>query len=180
MSIEIEIYKKLDEKLKEIDKSIVNDAFSFLLDLPEQVQADLNEKFIVTPWRYIFLKTENAYVGRIVLDKRDIELCKARISAVGINGLAVKKEYQKLGLGSKLLKKAIELCKVENIDSIFLNAGEELHDYYKRFGFEMKPYKFHGRSGKTYLEEDGMVLVINKDYKDILLNNDIDIGRGNV
>lgn len=178
--INITIHSKLTDKLKSIDNSINDDAFADLLDLPEDIQDDIDEEFIVTPWRYLFAQINDSYVGRVILDKREIEVNNKRYEIVGINGLAVRSSNQKQGIGKKLMNEAIVLCRKEGIDAIFLNAGEELHEYYKKFEFVMRSYDFIGQSGKVYLEDDGMILILNEDAEEILLSNKFNIGKGNV
>lgn len=163
VDIKIVTKSNLTDELVLTNKSINDDAFADLLDLPEDIQSEIDEKFIVTPWRYLFAQINDTYVGRIVLDKRTIKLNDTEYEVVGINGLAVRKNYQRKGIGRQLMNDAIVLCKKEGIDAVFLNAGEELHPYYKSFGFVMRSYEFIGKSGKLYLKDDGMILALNED-----------------
>ena len=176
--MKVAIYEKLNDELKEIDKSINDDAFSDLVDLGNSEEID--EKFIIKTWKHLLARLEGKYVGRVILDKRQIEIKEAEIVIVGINGLAVRSDYQNQGVGKRLLEEVIRLCKTEEVDAIFLNAGEELHNYYKEFDFKLRSYKFQGKSGKLYLEDDGMVLILNAKHKSSLLNNEFYIGKGNV
>ncbi len=79
-----------------------------------------------------------------------------------------------------LMNKLIGVCKSNSIDFIFLNAGEELHNYYENFGFNLHEYRFKGISGKEYVEDDGMILVLNSSIQSDLSSNILDIGLGNV
>lgn len=179
-TIIIEEFEKLSDTMFLIDKQIKDDAFSDLADLSEEEKNQMAEKYKVVPWKYLFAKINNEYVGRVVLDKRNVKLGSRNVYGVGIGGLAVKSVYQKQGIGRMLMNRLIEVCKSSNIDFIFLNAGEELHRYYESFGFSLHKYRFKGISGKEYVEDDGMVLVLNKNIQSDLSNNSLDIGLGNV
>lgn len=179
-NMKIYVLEKLDSTFKVIEKTINDDAFSDLLALPDDIQKDIEEKFTVIPWRYLFVKIKAEYVGRVVLDKRGIKVGERNYQIVGVNGLAVKKVYQQLGIGKELINHVVKLCEKEKIDAIFLNAGEDLHEYYKRFGFVARSYDYQGKSGKTYLEDDGMILILNNNVREGLLDNKFNIGVGNV
>lgn len=170
----------LSEDLKIIDKEIEEEAFSEILNVSDKEKEEIHEKYITNPWKYIFAKIKDEFVGRVVLDKRDIKLEKENLMVVGIGGLAIKKAFQKQGIGKSLVNQSISLCKKNNIDILFLNAGEKLQGYYEKFGFEMYKYKFTGRSGKEYMEEEGMFLVLNKKTEKLLHTDIANIGLGNV
>jgi len=62
-----------------------------------------------------------------------------------IAALAVKKEYQDKGIGSKLLEKAEEYTKKIKAVTIVLNSGlqrESTHKFYERRGYVKKGYSF--------------------------------------
>jgi len=179
-TIIIEEFDELPETMQQVDKQIKDDAFSDLEDLSEEEKNQMTEKYKVNPWKYLFAKINSEYVDRVVLDKRNVRLGSRNVYGVGIGGLAVKSAYQKQGIGRMLMNKLVEVCKSNNVDFIFLNAGEELHRYYESFGFSLHEYRFKGISGKEYVEDDGMVLVLNKNIQSDLTNNVLDIGVGNV
>lgn len=183
-SIESEIIivdpQNLSHEFKEMDREITKDAFSYLLDLSKDEKKEINEKYKSFPWKYLFIKGNDYFVGRVVLDKREVQLEKRLVLGVGIGGLAVKSNFQKHGIGSSLMNSSIEFCKKNKIDFMFLNAGNELQDYYKEFGFQLHEYRFNGASGKEYIEDEGMVLVLNKSIENDLLNFAFSIGIGNV
>lgn len=178
--ITIEEFDELSESMSSVDKLIKDDAFSDLGDLPEDEKQEMAEKYKVTAWKYLFAKMGDKYVGRVVLDKRNVKLGDKEIACAGIGGLAVSSTFQKKGIGRMLMNQIVEVCKRNSIDLIFLNAGEDLHRYYEHFGFILYEYRFTGLSGKEYLEDDGMVLVLNKNIQSDLSANILGIGEGNV
>src|SRR5690606_32000848 len=179
-TIIIEEFDELPETMQTVDNQIKGDAFSDLEDLSEEEKNQMTEKYKVNPWKYLFAKINSEHVGRVVLDKRNVKLGSRNVCGVGIGGLAVKSAYQKQGIGRMLMNKLIEVCKSNSIDFIFLNAGEELHRYYVSFGFNLHEYRFKGISRKEYVEDDGMVLVLNNSIQSDLANQILDIGIGNV
>jgi predicted N-acetyltransferase YhbS len=171
---------ELSDHMHKINQEISDDAFSYLAKLPEEEKKEIHEKFKVNPWKYIFARIEDRYVGRVVLDRREIEVKDSVVVGVGVSGLAVKSDFQKLGVGRTLMRSAISLCRENGIDFMFLNAGEELREYYEKFGFRLHEYKFRGISGNEYLEEEGMILVLNESIKESLSEYVFDIGDGNI
>lgn len=62
----------------------------------------------------------------------------------------VKKEYRRKGIGSKMLSKIINYCKINNIKTIKLMCGKQLKD----------SLKFYKKNGFKFLDE-GLRLKIN-------------------
>jgi len=88
----------------------------------------INEEIVVG---FIGLIRENAY---------EFDGEYLRVAA-----LAVKKEYQDKGIGSKLLEKAEEYAKEIKAVIIVLNSGlqrESTHKFYERRGYVKKGYSF--------------------------------------
>lgn len=62
-----------------------------------------------------------------------------------IIALAVKKEYQRQGIGTKLLQKAESYFKENQVELIAVNSGihrVEAHRFYEKQGFYKKGYSF--------------------------------------
>jgi predicted N-acetyltransferase YhbS len=178
--ISVEIFDRLEINLQIIDKQISDDAFSDLADISDEDKKEMKEKYKINAWKYVMVKLGGDYVGRVVLDKRNISSTDFSAVGVGVGGLAVKSQFQGQGIGSKIMQSVIDLCKSAGIDFIFLNAEEELHNFYKTFGFRIKSYKFNGISGKEYLENDGMILIFNEQKRSLIEDNVFSIGVGNV
>ncbi len=170
----------LDEDQSKAFAEIADDAFCELRKLDANDIAAMADKYQLTPWIYLFAQDGDRYVAQVTLDKRSLEHNGHSFTAVGVGGLAVSSKYQRQGIGTKLMHEAIAYCQREHIDLAFLNAGEALHDYYRRLGFELYEYKFTGKSGTEYLEDEGMVLFLNTETKETLDGEVFDIGLGNV
>jgi predicted N-acetyltransferase YhbS len=64
---------------------------------------------------------------------------------VRIAALAIKQEYQNLGIGSKLLEEAENYTRKVNAETIVLNSGIQrvkAHEFYEKRGYIKKGYSF--------------------------------------
>ncbi len=93
----------------------------------------------------VFVAELNArVVGSIHVEKYNVLYLD---SMVNILGLAVLSNYQKQGLGRKLIDAAIQWAKEMGIYTLRLNSGinrKEAHQFYRRIGFveEKEQYRF--------------------------------------
>ena len=93
----------------------------------------------------VFVAELNArVVGFIHVEKYNVLYLD---SMVNILGLAVLSNYQKQGLGRKLIDAAIQWAKEMGIYTLRLNSGinrKEAHQFYRRIGFgeEKEQYRF--------------------------------------
>ena len=93
----------------------------------------------------VFVAELNArVVGFIHVEKYNVLYLD---SMVNILGLAVLSNYQKQGLGRKLIDTAIQWAKEMGIYTLRLNSGinrKEAHQFYRRIGFgeEKEQYRF--------------------------------------
>ncbi|MCX2680130.1 GNAT family N-acetyltransferase [Galbibacter sp. EGI 63066] len=53
-----------------------------------------------------------------------------------ISQMAIKKEFQKKGIGSEILSKLLSQCSSLELDKIKLSARKTAVDFYKKFGFQ--------------------------------------------
>lgn len=71
-------------------------------------------------------------IGYVVLSKVMLDPDNG-LKCLGLGPIAVAKEFQGRGIGSKLMKAAIQKCQLMGIDAIFLLGDPK---YYSRFGFQ--------------------------------------------
>jgi ribosomal protein S18 acetylase RimI-like enzyme len=57
-----------------------------------------------------------------------------------ISEVMVLPEYQGQGIGTKLMKAALNYCKQNGFMKIFLTAAKDREEYYRRFGFKITNY----------------------------------------
>jgi predicted acetyltransferase len=95
-------------------------------------------------------------------------------------------DYRNLGIASKMMKETMkQLCNVgASVALLCTNTNSFLVEFYRKYGFELlgRAYKFVGKSGKEYVDEEGMLAPINSEeiYTKIMKSKDIlDIGVGN-
>lgn len=77
-------------------------------------------------------KLESQIVGHILFSRMGIETASGIVSAVALAPMAVLPEYQRQGIGGKLIRCGLE-CMRERGEQIVLVVGHP--DYYPRFGF---------------------------------------------
>jgi ribosomal-protein-alanine N-acetyltransferase len=95
------------------------------------------------------LKEKEKIIGYLIFReiKPEIEVFK----------IGVKKEYQRKGLGTKLMQKLIEFAKEKNISKIFLEvkaSNLSAYNFYKKLGFK-ETY----RRKNYYYNEEAIVMV---------------------
>lgn len=67
------------------------------------------------------------------------------VGYIKINGLAVKKEFQKQGIGAKLIRHVEQFAREKGISSIGLASGFQrtgAHAFYERLGYEKGSFYF--------------------------------------
>jgi GNAT superfamily N-acetyltransferase len=72
-----------------------------------------------------------------------------------IRGMAVLEDFQKKGIGNKLVEKAVNYCKEKNATLIWFNAREIAVPFYEKIGFKINGTGF-------VIEEIGIHYVMSK------------------
>jgi putative acetyltransferase len=76
--------------------------------------------------------TANEVVGHIVFSPVSVARAPETFRAVGLGPVAVLPEFQANGIGSKLIRDGLAICRDNGYDAVVL-LGDP--DYYTRFGF---------------------------------------------
>jgi GNAT superfamily N-acetyltransferase len=90
--------------------------------------------------------SEEKVVGFITIEE-SMDLVSP-IGCLRINGIAVRHEYQRRGIGTKLMAHAEAFAKENGLSSIILNSGvkrKAAHAFYKSLGYDMDSYCFDKR-----------------------------------
>jgi predicted N-acetyltransferase YhbS len=153
-----------------------------------QQQAEHEEKYDNQHDRLLFLLAmqEEDVIGGLTLFKRSIPFKNKKIILGGVGGVWTRRDKQKMGVASAVIREAFHVLKQNNCEIVFLNTElDKLGDFYKKFGFHILPreYTFLGKSEKRYIETDGMIANISNEslFKEILDSSEpFDIGRGNI
>ncbi len=130
----MDIIKDVQEKdleiLKEMLKNTFNNNISYE-EMKEFYKISKNDKNIHVLGYYI----NDNLVGTITLN---ISILPSGKDAI-ICDFSVKEEYRRLGIGTKLMNKAEEIAKMENVDMIYLFSGyhrKGAHELYKKLGYD--------------------------------------------
>ncbi len=92
---------------------------------------------------------------------------KKRFMHRAVMGIAVKKAYWRLGIGSILMQQCVDWCAEKGIEQLELDVVTEntrALSMYKQFGFEVYGTKKHAMkySDGTYADEYSMILFLEK------------------
>jgi GNAT superfamily N-acetyltransferase len=102
---------------------------------------EAEECFYAEKFARILAYHSNELVGSMILHKRIIEFDGRTVLVGGPVGVCVKEHMRKKGIGSKMMKKALEVLKEHNCDVACLNADpvdrNEAYDLYKKLGFRL-------------------------------------------
>jgi len=114
------------------------------------------------PFLSFVAELDSKVVGHILFTPVIIETSKGTVKGMGLAPMAVLPEYQKQGIGSKLVRKGLE--KLEEIRCPFVIVlGHS--EYYPRFGFV--PASHYGiRSEWKVPDEAFMIIVFDKSKLD--------------
>jgi len=101
---------------------------------------------------------DNRVVGHILFSPATIESEKGMIQGMGLAPMAVLPEYQRQGIGSELIKSAIETLGRKRCPFVIVLGHS---GYYPRFGFmPAPPYRI--RSEWEVPDDAFMILMLNK------------------
>jgi putative acetyltransferase len=107
---------------------------------------------------------DDEILGHILFTRISIEPKQENFNAVILGPLAVKPDSQRLGIGSKLIIKGIEVCKSQGYNSILVIGHPK---YYPRFGF-ISASKNGLKSPLPVPDEAFMILeLVPKSLKDV-------------
>lgn len=101
-----------------------------MLHLPTDSKENFKEKIKRNPDSILVVCVNGKFAGNIVISEDGWNAVLFR--------LAVRKEYRKQGIGTKLLEKAVEILKSKKYDNVLLMANpddKDLIKFYKRRGF---------------------------------------------
>jgi putative acetyltransferase len=100
---------------------------------------------------------EGAVVGHILFTPATIEFEGREITGMGLGPLAVHPDYQRLGIGSQLVRRGLEILRHQGCPFVIVLGHPT---YYPRFGFERA--SLHGLTCQWPVPDEAfMVLILN-------------------
>ena len=142
--------------IREAQESDLEEIFNLIfLAFGDKAESNLVQQLILDNDLLVNLIFENSDVilGNVVVSKITMDPNKGLLCG-GVAPLSVMPENQSSGIGSQLMKAAIQKSKEMNIDALFL-LGDP--NYYKRFGFTISDLQ------SDYNAEHFQELAITKD-----------------
>jgi predicted GNAT family N-acyltransferase len=136
-----------------------------------------------------FLAIEKGNViSSVELFKRNIRYKGKNISLGGLGGVCTTKKRRNRGIATLLMKKGMDDFKKQKFDIAFLGTNiknPKLVRLYNNIGFVVmkQPRVSTGKSGKRYVEKDGMIAPIKSRSKlNLILKSKeiLDIGLGGI
>lgn len=143
------------------------------------------ERFFSQPEAWLLIFEKDEIIGQIFLHRRRIRHNDKDIVLGGIGKVCTRRDRRKQGIATMMLKEAMERLKEWGCDAAFLCADiEKTGSLYRRVGFVLlnKPYTYHGRSGRLYEENNGLIAPLNSlsIFKDVLNSKKkLHLGAGN-
>ena len=186
MVLEVERYSVIPKEFKTSLKKICHECFFARMSKKERKEN--KDKFCSKGYAH-FLAIENgSVISSIALFKRTIKHKGKSIFMGGLGGVCTTKKRRNRGIASLLMKKGMEDFKKQGCDIAFLCTDIEnpkLVKLYNKIGFAVmeQPYACTGKSGKRYVDKEGMIAPIKSKSKfNLILKNKeiLDIGLGGI
>jgi ribosomal protein S18 acetylase RimI-like enzyme len=109
------------------NNNYTNDAFNATVLSPIEIK----NRVLGEEYEIYLVKINEQVIGTVSISKKDQH-------QLHIRSMAVHPDYQKRGIGLFILKKIVELAKIKNINSLFLETSKPLKaaiKFYKKNGF---------------------------------------------
>ena len=148
-------------------------------------EEEVKENFFDIPKFVVLAYTKNRLVGllNIFIKKAIIE--NLSFSVGGIGGVVTDKEFRHKGIATIILKKTMQVLKLNNIDVAMLCTDiPKLGHLYNKLDFVPlgKPYYFFSKNGDERAENSGMIAPVKslKIFRKIMLTKGkISVGQSN-
>lgn len=143
------------------------------------------ERFFSQPEAWLLVFEKDEIIGQIFLHRRRIRHNDRDIVLGGIGKVCTRKDRRKQGIATMMLKEAMKRLREWGCDAAFLCANyEKTGSLYGQGGFIPlnKPYTYHGRSGRLYEENNGLIAPLNSlgIFKEMLNSKKkLHLGAGN-
>lgn len=125
-------------KYERIHTKEMADLYSLVYDFctPDQVRI-VYQYFNKNKLKGFIAQIDNNLLGGVLFDVKDVPYSNGR--CMFIETIQIKPEYQRMGIGSALFKKAIEYCKSHKIGAVEFLVDKNIKSniqWYKHFGMK--------------------------------------------
>jgi predicted acetyltransferase len=184
---EIKTFDKVPEELEEKVTKLSLASFKRSEDPAER--ENHNDRYCSEHdvFKVLLAMKNNEVLGRIMLFKRIVPYNGKTIVLGGIGGVCTDEKYRRQGIATTMLREGMTILKEQNCDIAYLCTdiyNPSRIKLYGQFGFVLlnKPHTYLGKSGKRYVDTDGMIAPIHSEpiFKQIVETKEpFDIGKGN-
>lgn len=137
-SVTFDILKELNlPELVQVYNSIIEEGLYFIRNegLPDvETAQEWYQERVKAGMVYIVVRVNNEFIGGASIEPRE-----GKASHVGYFGIYLKKEFRNLGIGTRLIRKIVEVARQKNLEIIqlyvFASNKQAIHTY-KKFGFQ--------------------------------------------
>lgn len=153
----------LTEDQKDQIDALGKECFS---DIPQE---EKTKDFIAESFGRILAYDPNGLIGMLRLFNRQIEFDNDTVALGGLGGVCVKPEMRGFGVGSKMVKKGLEVLHQQKCDVAILNVDrkKEAYKLYEKYGFKFlnRDISFENADGRICYDGDSMLITINSPDK---------------
>jgi putative acetyltransferase len=128
--------EKIDDykDIREVNKLAFNRE-----DEAKLVEAIRESEYFIPELSLVAVTDENEIIGHILFSGIILETAKGNLPTLGLAPMAVKPQYQRQGIGSRLVTEGLKVCKDLGYKHVFVLGHPH---FYPRFGFV--PAKSYG------------------------------------
>jgi len=186
IEFEIKRYSVIPKKIKSSLNKICYECF--LERMPKKERKENKDKFCSKGYAHFLAIEKGKVISSVELFKRTIKYKRKSVFMGGLGGVCTTKKRRNRGIASLLMKKGMNDFKKQKCDIAFLCTDIEnpkLVRLYNKSGFVVmkQPYACTGKSGKRYVDKEGMIAPIKSKSKfNLILKNKeiLDIGLGGI
>jgi predicted GNAT family N-acyltransferase len=140
-------------------------------------QEDIDECFIAQSFARVLAYEETGLVGHLRLFKRHAEFGGKDVILGGLGGVCVSESLRRRKIGTRLMKKGLQILEDEGCDVACLNADlkKTADKFYEKIGFRLmnKQISFEDVHGKTRYDTGTMFIpVCSREIYNQLMNSE--------
>ncbi|MGD0495321.1 MAG: GNAT family N-acetyltransferase [Candidatus Bathyarchaeia archaeon] len=140
-------------------------------------QEDIDGCFIAQGFARVLAYEETGLVGHLMLIKRHVEFDGKDVILGGFDGVCVSESLRRRKIGTRLMKKGLQILEDEGCDVACLNADfkKTADKFYEKIGFRLmnRQISFEDVHGKTRYDTGTMFIpVCSKEVCNQLMNSE--------